>query len=89
VNQRDNVNVILEYTTPDVNLIQHLLPPKFDEIIVPDFSVKPAEDVDPLLQLSADQNFTTNSKNPRIIPQTERFAHFKSPLNIVKFAEED
>jgi hypothetical protein len=88
-NQRDNVNIILEYTTPDVNLIQHLLPPKFDEIIVPDFSVKPAEDVNPSLQLSADQNFTTNSKNPRTIPQTERFAHFKSPLNIVKFAEED
>jgi hypothetical protein len=56
---------------------------------VPDFSVKPAPDVDSSLQLSAKQNFTTNSKNPRVIPQTERFARFNSPLSFLGLAQED
>jgi hypothetical protein len=43
-----------------------LLPPRPDQIIQPDFSVKPAEDVEMTLQKSADQDFTTNGKGKRL-----------------------
>jgi hypothetical protein len=44
--------------------MQYFLPPRPQEIIIPDFTVEPAEDVDLNLQISSEQSFTTNSQNP-------------------------
>jgi hypothetical protein len=60
-----------------------ITPPKFEEINQLDFSVKPTADVDLSLQISEEQDFTANSKNPRITPSSERFSPFKNPLNII------
>jgi hypothetical protein len=43
-----------------------LLPPRPDQIIQPDFSVKDAPDVDKALQKSADQDFTTDGNKKRL-----------------------
>jgi hypothetical protein len=47
---KENVNVILDYFNLDINLIQHLLPPKLNETVLPDFSAKEASDIDLPLQ---------------------------------------
>jgi hypothetical protein len=44
--------------------MQHFLPPQPHEILIPDFSVKPADDVDLNLHISSELSFTTNSANP-------------------------
>jgi hypothetical protein len=88
-NQRENINTVLEYSISDLNLIQHLLPSKFYEIVQPDFSIKPVDDVDPSLQLSEDQEFTTDSKNPRIPSPANKFYRFKNTLSVIDLASDN
>jgi hypothetical protein len=68
--------------------LQYLLPPKFDEIIQPDFSVKESPDVDLSLQKSRDQSFTTENDYPRIHTATEIFSHCKIPMRIIDLAKQ-
>jgi hypothetical protein len=63
-NEFKNTGIQIDYNTKDECIMQHFLPPQPHEILIPDFSVKPADDVDLSLQISSEQSFTTNSTNP-------------------------
>jgi hypothetical protein len=64
-NELKNTGIQIDYNTKDISIMQHFLPPQPHEILIPDFSVKPADDVDLNLQISSEQSFTTNSANPK------------------------
>jgi hypothetical protein len=56
----------IDENTEDQWISSFLLPPRPDQIIQPDFSVKDAPDIDKALQKSADQDFTSNGAEKRL-----------------------
>jgi hypothetical protein len=56
----------IDENTEDHWILSFLLPPRLDQIIQPDFSVKPAEDEEMSLQKSANQEFTTDGNKKRL-----------------------
>jgi hypothetical protein len=45
-NELKNTGIQIDYNIKDECIMQHFLPPQLHEILIPDFSVKPADDVD-------------------------------------------
>jgi hypothetical protein len=65
-NQMKGCPIQIDENTEDQWISSFLLPPRPDQIIQPDFSVKDAPDVEKALQKSAYQDFTTNGNKKRL-----------------------
>jgi hypothetical protein len=83
--QRKNINIPLSILYMALTIF-HTFFPFIEQIVQPNFSVKLANVVDLSLQLSEDQQFTVNSKNPRIPSPADKFSHFKTTLNVIDLA---
>jgi hypothetical protein len=67
-NHMNNCNIQVDESAERVATF--LLPPRPDQIIVPDFSVKDAPDIDKSMQLSKDQDFTLDGTKKRMKERT-------------------
>jgi hypothetical protein len=89
-NSMNNVNIQIDLDTEAERLTTLLLPPKPEEIIIPDYSVKDADDIDKTLQLSKDQDFTVNGTGKKLKQaKEENINEYKEALNIANLLKND